>query len=163
MYVIFSSLRRLRSAFFLNFTQRRMVVCNRGFGPTYRYHLRGSSSQRRIFLGSLTAWRAQISRQKYFILFILFYFFILFDSINAWLLPKSPPGMPLPKLFHLANPRIHNRVYKVRSNTLAMVTVYGLTLAVNSSVTNQWVPAVCSFFKRVILFLWRPKNCLFFW
>ena len=217
-----------------------MVVCKRGFGTTYRYRLRGSSCQKRIFLGSLTAWRAQISGQKYFILFyfilffilfyftlfcvcfilfcfvfvlfyfilfyfifvfvlsyfilfcfcfcfilfyfilflfylilfyfilflfyfilfcfciILFYFillyfvfvlsyFILFYFINAWLLPKSHAEMLFPKLFHLATPDIHSRVNKVCSNILAVVIVYRLTLAVNSSVTNKRVPNVYSF------------------
>ena len=38
----------LRSALFWDFMQHRMVVCYRRFGTTYRSHLQGSSSLRRM-------------------------------------------------------------------------------------------------------------------
>ena len=50
----FREIQRLRSALFRDFTQRRVVIPCRRFGKTYRSHLQGTRSPRRI--SSWTYW-----------------------------------------------------------------------------------------------------------
>ena len=50
---IYLQLSHLRSAFFRNFTQHRILVYHPRFGKTYWFHLQGPSS----LLGLLDAWR----------------------------------------------------------------------------------------------------------
>ena len=51
----------MRSAPFCDFTQRRMVVCYRRFGTTYRSHLQGSSSPNTLKIGPIVCTETSVT------------------------------------------------------------------------------------------------------